>query len=151
MPSRHPLWPNMGFSSCNSATLFFISLIPEFKALATASMSLSVLGRNSCSGGSKSLTVTGRPFMILNISLKSFFWKGSNLSSAVFLSSKSFDKIICLTERILSSSKNICSVLHKPIPSAPNFLAILVSWGVSAFVLIFNFLNSSDHFNIVEK
>ena len=36
-------------------------------------------------------------------------------------------------------------VLHKPIPSAPNSRATLVSIGVSEFVLTFNFLTSSAH------
>ena len=30
----------------------------------------------------------------------------------------------------------MCSVLQRPIPSAPKFLAVLASWGVSAFALI---------------
>ena len=37
------------------------------------------------------------------------------------------------------------------MPSAPNSLATLVSFSVSALVLIFNFLNSPDQFMIVEK
>ena len=151
IPNLHPLWPSIGFNSWSSATLSLISLTPKLSDLARSSISLSVFGRNSCSGGSKSLTVTGRPFMILKISLKSFFWWGNNFSKATFLPSKSFDTIICLTDKILSSSKNICSVLHKPIPSAPKLLATLVSCGVSELVLIFNFLKSSAHFIIVEK
>jgi hypothetical protein len=52
---------------------------------------------------------------------------------------------------ILSSAKNICSVLHKPIPSAPNSLALAASSGVSAFVLTHSFLYLSDHVIIVWK
>jgi len=55
------------------------------------------------------------------------------------------DKIISLTALILSSAKNICSVLQSHIPSAPNFLAIKASAGVSAFVLIPNLLYLSAH------
>ena len=39
----------------------------------TSSISTLFLGKNSCKGGSNNLTVTGRPFIILNISMKSFF------------------------------------------------------------------------------
>ena len=39
----------------------------------------------------------------------------------------------------------MCSVLHKPIPSAPNSLAIFVSNGVSELVLTFSFLYLSAH------
>ena len=38
-----------------------------FNSLAIFPMSLSVFGKNSCKGGSKSLTVTGKPFIILKI------------------------------------------------------------------------------------
>ena len=33
-----------------------------------------------------------------------------------------------------SASKNMCSVRHRPMPSAPNSRATLASWGVSALV-----------------
>ena len=89
--------------------------------------------------------------MIVNISLKSFFWKGKILAKAALRSSLDFDKIICLTYKILSSSKNMCSVLHKPIPSAPNSRATFVSNGVSAFVLTCIFLILSAQDMIVEK
>ena len=56
-----------------------------------------------------------------------------------------------LFELNLSSSKNMCSVLHKPIPSAPKSLAVLVSNGVSEFVLTFNFLNVSAQLIIFEN
>ena len=48
-------------------------LTDKFNDLATSVISLSFFGKNSCNGGSNSLTVTGRPFIILNISIKSFF------------------------------------------------------------------------------
>ena len=67
------------------------------------------------------------------------------------LSFLDFDKIISLTKRILSSLKNICSVLHKPIPSAPNSLAVFASKDVSEFVLILSFLKLSAHFIKFEK
>ena len=89
--------------------------------------------------------------MILKISIKSFFWCGKSLSSAFALSSFVFDNIISLTDKILSSSKNICSVLQRPIPSAPKSLAILVSKGVSEFVLTLSFLMLSAHPINLEK
>ena len=45
----------------------------------------------------------------------------------------------------------MCSVLHKPIPSAPKSLAILLSNVVSEFVLIFNFLKPSAQLINLEK
>ena len=68
------------------------------------------------------------------------YYDNNNFDKAISLSFLDFDKIICLTDKILSSSKNICSVLQSPIPSAPKSFAVLVSFGVSEFVLIFNFL-----------
>ena len=52
------------------------------KAAATSAYSASLCGRNSCSGGSSSRIVTGKPAMISNISMKSLRWAGSNFSSA---------------------------------------------------------------------
>ena len=63
----------MGFCSCCSSILPSISLIDKFKDFEISLISEALLGKNSCSGGSKSLTVTGSPFIILNISIKSFF------------------------------------------------------------------------------
>ena len=141
----------MGFCSCNSSILDSISFLSAPIATATSLISLFDLGKNSCNGGSNNLTVTGRPYIILNISIKSFFWWGKSFSKALALSSWVFDKIISLTDKILSSSKNICSVLHRPIPSAPKSLAVLVSSGVSELVLIFNFLILSAQFINFEK
>ena len=45
----------------------------------------------------------------------------------------------------------MCSVLHNPIPFAPNFFAVSASFGVSAFVLISKRLYSSAHFINVSK
>ena len=112
---------------------------------ATSEISLLDFGKNSCKGGSSKRTVTGSPCMILNISIKSFFWCGKSFLRALALSSWVLDKIISLTDKILSSSKNMCSVLQSPIPSAPKSLAVLVSKGVSEFVLTFNFLTLSAH------
>ena len=72
-------------------------------------------------------------------------------NKALFLSSTVFDRIISLTDKILSSSKNICSVLQRPIPSAPKSLAVFVSSGVSELVLTFNFLKLSAQLINFEK
>ena len=45
----------------------------------------------------------------------------------------------------------MCSVLHKPIPSAPKSLAVFASKGVSEFVLTFNFLKLSAQLISLEK
>ncbi len=60
---------------------------------------------------------------------------GNNPFNACFLPFTVSAKIISRMALILSTSKNICSVLVKPIPWAPNPLAILASLGVSALVL----------------
>ena len=59
--------------------------------------------------------------------------------------------IISLMAPILSGSKNMCSVLQSPIPSAPNSLALAASVGVSALVLTFNFLYLSAQAIILQK
>ena len=120
-------------------------------SFAKAIISSSKVGKNSCSGGSKYLTVIGRFFNSLYIALKSPFWNGINSSKAFVLSSTVSDRIIFLILGILSSSKNICSVLHNPIPSAPSSIALAVSLGLSALVLTPSVLYSSAHFIILPK
>ena len=115
------------------------------------SISSCLTGKNSCRGGSNKRIVTGKPFIASKIPTKSDFWYGNSLSSDAFLSSTFFARIIFLTFLILLSSKNICSVLVKPIPSAPNDLAFAASFGLSALVRTFSFLNSSDHCINVSK
>ena len=151
IPNLQPLWPNIGFCSWSSSILDSTSLISVPTTLATSEISFSDLGKNSCKGGSSNRTVTGRPCIILNISMKSFLWWGRSFCRALDLSSWVLDKIISLTDKILSSSKNMCSVLQRPIPSAPKSLAVWVSKGVSEFVLTFNFLILSAHSISFEK
>ena len=59
--------------------------------------------------------------------------------------------IISLIETMRSASKNICSVRHKPMPSAPNSRATLVSSIVSAFVRTNILRSASAHFINVAK
>ena len=89
--------------------------------------------------------VTGRPSISRKIPMKSPFWYGSNLARAARLCSLVSERIISRMARILSSAKNMCSVRHSPIPSAPKTRACLASCGVSALVRIFKARNSSAH------
>ena len=144
--SRHPLCPSIGLNSCNSSIFAFKTLIETPISLDISAISFSFVGKNSCRGGSRNLTVTGKPSMVWNSPAKSSLWKGRSLARAFFLLSTSFDKIISRIALILGPSKNICSVLHSPIPSAPNSLAVLASLGVSALVLmpIFRYSSAQD-------
>ena len=45
-----------------------------------------------------------------------------------------------------SSSKNMCSVRHSPMPSAPNLIAARASAGVSALARTFSLRTPSAHF-----
>ena len=101
-------------------------------ACATSAISLSPCGRNSCSGGSSRRIVTGRPLMISNSSTKSARCIGNSLATAARRDFSSSARIISRTAWMRSSSKNICSVRHSPMPSAPNLTATRASAGVSA-------------------
>ena len=57
----------------SSATLSLISLTPKLSDLANLPYLYLFLEEIHVMEGSKSLTVTGKPLIILNISLKSFF------------------------------------------------------------------------------
>ena len=89
---------------------------------ARSGCSCSGVGRNSCSGGSSRRIVTGRPFIARNRPSKSSRWKGSSLASAFSRSSRVSARII---SRISSMwSKNMCSVRHRPMPSAPKAIGL---------------------------
>ena len=60
-----------GFAARNP--LEALDLIDKLTMSASSLISLLVRGKNSCNGGSSNLTVTGRPCIILNISIKSSF------------------------------------------------------------------------------
>ena len=55
------------------------------------------------------------------------------------------EQIISRNAAILSSSKNMCSVRQRPIPSAPSSRAFFASAGVSAFVRTCSLRNLSAH------
>ena len=87
-------------------------------------------GRNSCSGGSSSRIVTGRPAIASKIPSKSACWNGSSRSSAARRPSSSSARIISCTTGSRSSPKNMCSVRQRPMPCAPNSRAFAASSGV---------------------
>ena len=60
-------------------------------------------------------------------------------------------RIISRIGEMRSPSKNMCSVRHRPMPSAPNSRARLASAGVSALVRIFSVRYLSAHFMTVPK
>ena len=70
--------------------------------------------------------------MIWNSSTKSDFWNGAIFASAARRPASSSARIISRTAAMRASSKNICSVRHRPMPSAPKPRAVLASSGVSA-------------------
>ena len=79
--------------------------------------------------------MTGKPSITLNNSRMSSRWNSNNMSKYLRRSSLVSDKIIPRILSMRSAAKNICSVRHRPIPSAPSSLALAASSGVSAFAL----------------
>ncbi len=148
---RHPLWPIIGLNSCRFDIACLSSSIGIIISLARAFISSSSVGRNSCSGGSSSLIVTGRSPITSYMPLKSSFCMGSSFASAFTLCSTFFETIISRIADILSSLKNMCSVLVRPMPSAPKSTACAASLGVSALVLTLSVLTSSAHCIIIPK
>ena len=66
IPRRTPRSPSIGFCSCSrrtevSSSSFSVVTSPRSRATATSTESSVRSGRNSCSGGSSSRIVTGRP------------------------------------------------------------------------------------------
>ncbi len=100
---------------------------------------------------SKILTVIGEFLTALNISIKSSLWLISSLDNAFLLSFSLDASTISLTVLILDCSKNICSVLHKPTPTAPKSNAWLTSVALSAFALTSTLLKLSAHFIMVSS
>src|SRR3546814_17905970 len=78
--------------------------------------------------------VTGRPAMILNSEAKSSRCIGRILASAFLRPSTLSDRIISRTAVMRSASKNICPLLHRPIPSLPSPSAVSASPEASALV-----------------
>ncbi len=82
--------------------------------------------------------VTGRPSMIVNSSTKSRRCIGSDLGQRrAGGRPRRRPGSSRARRRSGSSSKNMCSVRHRPMPSAPNWRAVLASSGVSALARTF--------------
>ncbi len=75
--------------------------------------------------------------MMVNSSTKSAFWNGAILARATRRPASSSARIISRTAAMRASSKNMCSVRDRPMPSAPKPRAVLASSGVSALARTF--------------
>ena len=62
---------------------------------------------------------------------------GRSLARAASRCSTVSEQIISRMAAMRSPSKNMCSVRHRPMPSAPSSRALAASWGVSALVRTF--------------
>ena len=92
----------------------------SWRARSSSTARSSLLGRNSCSGGSSSRIVTGRSTISSNRPSKSSVCSGSSSASATRRCSVSSAMIIACIFGWRSAAMNMCSVRHSPIPSAPN-------------------------------
>ena len=119
-PSRTPRSPSIGFASCIRRTA--VSRVasrpgsaPSASARATRAVSSASGGRNSCSGGSSSRMVTGRPSIAARMPTKSARCSGSSAASAASSSSGPSARISRSTSS-RRSPRNMCSVRHSPMP-----------------------------------
>ncbi len=78
--------------------------------------------------------MTGSPFIASKMALKSARCIGRRVVSAFRRPSASSATIISRMAVIRSPSKNMCSVRHSPMPSAPKRMVAAASVGVSALV-----------------
>ena len=137
MPRRTPRRPSMGFCSCMRRTSTSMassagSRVPVALPTATFVSSSMRAGMNSWSGGSMRRTVMALPSMTSSISRKSCFWSFSSSLNAAWRSSESGAERIARSTSGRRSPRNMCSVRHRPMPSAPKAMARLESRGVSA-------------------
>ena len=132
MPRRQPRCPSMGLIS--AAPRPRCDDVGRPPSVAASSLrSRRSVGRNSCSGGSSRRMVTGSPSMAVKMPTKSSRCKGSSFAAASRVLASSA-RIMRRTASMRSPSKNMCSVRHRPMPSAPNSRRVLASSGVSALV-----------------
>src|ERR1035441_10230373 len=114
--------------------------------MATSTMRSSRLGRNSWSGGSSVRMTTGKPFMAVKRPAKSLRCMGRSFNRALRRLFSSRARIMACICSMRSSAKNMRSVRHSPMPSAPNLRAVLASRGISALARTPNLpRNSSAH------
>ena len=151
-PSRTPRVPSIGLTSAHecaaSINLVSSAVNPTVALLISSS---STRGKNSCKGGSSNRTVTGKPLIALRIDTKSSVCTLRNSSKADASSAGVLAKIMRRTTGKRSGAKNMCSVRHRPIPSAPYSRALVASSSVSAFARTASLplRISSAHFKMV--
>ena len=124
----------MGLNSCSSFTrcLIFSTDTPIFSARSFCAPAS--CGRNSCSGGSRKRIVAGKPFSALKMPAK----------SSLLIRQQLRERLLAVVDVVGEDhlahgvdtvpSKNMCSVRHRPMPSAPNAMAFAVCSGLSALV-----------------
>ena len=92
-------------------------------------------GRNSCSGGSSRRMVHGRPAIVRRRSRRNRCAVRAAAAPAPRAGPPRRRRgSSARTALIRAASKNMCSVRHRPMPSAPNWRAMRQSSGVSALV-----------------
>lgn len=133
MPRRTPRSPSIGFCSWRRRT--WVSRVaarsstsPRSSARATSTLRSVRSGRNSCSGGSRSRMVTGRPSIASRISVKSWRCSGRSAASASSTPASS-SATISFSTSSRRSPRNMCSVRHRPMPWAPKRRARAASSG----------------------
>ena len=149
MANRQPRCPSIGFDSDNLTARWRAVSAVTPDTFATCASSSAECGKNSCKGGSSKRMVTGLPAIMLNSDSKSLRCIGNNFANAASRPLVSLAIIICRTAMIRSASKNICSVRHRPIPSAPKSSATWASVVVSALARTPSRRRSSAHFIMV--
>ena len=133
MPNRTPRMPNMGLYSPIDSTRCVTVDRGKSNASARFSKPARSVGKNSCKGGSNRRMHTGNPRMIRNNSMKSARCIGNKRSKTERRSCAASAKIISRITVNRSTSKNMCSVRHSPMPCASKLRAVCASRGVSAF------------------
>mmetsp|Transcript_8810 Transcript_8810/g.27786 ORF Transcript_8810/g.27786 Transcript_8810/m.27786 type:complete len:344 (-) Transcript_8810:1295-2326(-) len=131
-PTRQPRWPSIGFSSWCARILRSTSATSLPSSLASVSIASGSLGRNSCSGGSSSRTVTGRPPAAWKMLMKSSVWNRIMCSTASWRSSAVSATSMRRMLIRRSMMRNMCSVRTRPTPLAPSSMARATSGPVSA-------------------
>ena len=135
---RTPRTPSIGFSSCRLS-----AILAQFSSTTSC-----FVGKNSCIGASSRRTVTGRLPTARRRSRKSSRCASASAASAASSSSGLEERI---TRRMNGSRspRNMCSVRHRPIPSAPLSIATPASTPVSALARMPSRRTSSAQFRTV--
>ena len=122
MPSRQPRMPSIGLNSCSSLTRRAIASAVTPILLGQLRLALGRRAAGTRAAADRAVRiVTGWPFIARNRPSKSSRWNGSSLASAFSRSSG----VVGQDHLAQSSmwSKNMCSVRHRPMPSAPKAIA----------------------------